>query len=52
MRKEKDIYGLTIEWTRYDTGSKLWFLKATVCMALKDKELWDDFKEFLNNLKY
>ena len=50
MRQEKDIYGLTIVWERYDTWSKMWFLKATVKYALKDKKLWKEFKEFLKTL--
>lgn len=47
MRQEKDIYGLEIEWTRYDTGDKLGFLKASIDFALKRDDLWEDLKEFL-----
>ncbi len=47
MRREKDIYWVDIKWTRYDTGSKIWFLKATVSYALKRKDLKDEFKKFL-----
>ena len=47
MRKKKDIYWLNIKWTRYDTWSKLWFLKAVVSMALKRDDLKEDFTEFL-----
>lgn len=50
MRREKDIYGLKIKWTRYDTGSKLWFLKATVNYALKNDELKEDFKDYLKDI--
>lgn len=47
MRQEKDIYWLDVEWIRYDTWSKIWFLKATVWFALKNDELKDEFREFL-----
>jgi UTP--glucose-1-phosphate uridylyltransferase len=47
MRQEKDIYGLEIEWTRYDTGDKLGFLKASIDFALKRDDLGEDLKEFL-----
>ena len=50
MRKEKDIYGLNIKWNRYDTWSKIWFLKATVWYALKRDDLKDEFKAFLKTL--
>lgn len=50
MRKKKDIYWVNIKWTRYDTWSKLWFLKAMVSFALKRDDLKDDFKEFLQGL--
>lgn len=39
-------YKLTDE--RFDTGDKLGFLKATVCMALKHDKMGTEFKEFLS----
>lgn len=50
MRQEKDIYWVNIAWVRYDTGSKLWFLKAIVNYALKREDLKDDFRDYLKNL--
>lgn len=50
MRKEKDIYWVNIKGTRYDTWSKIWFLKATVSYALKRDDLKHEFKEFLKSL--
>ena len=47
MRKKKDIYWINIKWTRYDTWSKIWFLKAIVSFALKRDDLKDEFKDFL-----
>ncbi len=51
MRRQRDIYGEAIEWDRYDTGSKIGFLKATVAYALKNDELREEFSEFLKELK-
>ena len=36
---------------RYDCGSKLGYLQATVEQALKHPELGDDFQEYLDSLK-
>lgn len=50
MSKEKDIYALNIKWTRYDTWSKIWFLKATVNYALKNDEIKDEFRNYLKEV--
>ena len=50
MRKEKDIYWVNIKGERFDTWSKLWFLKATVSYAIKRDDLKDDFIKFLKSL--
>ncbi len=50
MRQSEDIYGLEVEWTRYDAGSKLWFLKASIGYALKRPDLKDDLIEFIQSL--
>lgn len=50
MRKQKDIYGVTIDGERYDTWSKIWFLKAIVAFALKRDDLKDEFRDFLKSL--
>lgn len=50
MRKSKDIYGLKIQWTRYDTGDKLGFLQATISLALQRDDLKDDLHKFLKKL--
>lgn len=44
------ILGQKITGKRYDTGSKIGYLKATVEYALKNKEFKDEFFEFLKNL--
>ena len=51
MKEEKEIYWLNVVWNRYDTWSKMGFLKATVSYALKRDDLKDEFREFLKGLK-
>ena len=50
MRQKQDIYGLEIQGKRYDTGSKIWFLEATVNFALKHDEVKDDFIKLIKSL--
>jgi UTP--glucose-1-phosphate uridylyltransferase len=51
MRQEKDIYWVNVEWTRYDTWSKIGFLKATINFGLKNPKLKDELKSYIKNLK-
>jgi len=51
MRQKKDIYWVEIKWDRYDTGSKIWFIKATIAFWLKDERLSWELKEFIKWLK-
>lgn len=46
----EDVYAYTFEGRRYDVGSKLGFLEATVDFALKRDDLRDDFKGYLKKL--
>jgi UTP--glucose-1-phosphate uridylyltransferase len=41
------IYGLEMEWDRYDTGDKFGFLKATIDYALDRDDLGEQMREFL-----
>jgi UTP--glucose-1-phosphate uridylyltransferase len=50
MRQEKDIYWVNVEWTRYDTWSKMWFLKATIDFGLKNPKLKDELSKYIKNL--
>ena len=50
MRREKDIYGHNIKGERFDTGSKIGFLKATVNYALKNEETKDEFFSYLSDI--
>jgi len=44
------IYGYRFEGTRYDTGNKLGYLKATVEYALKRPDLGEEFLAYLRGL--
>jgi len=50
MRKEKDIYWVRVKWTRFDTWSKIGYLKATINFALKRNELKEQLCEYLKSL--
>jgi UTP--glucose-1-phosphate uridylyltransferase len=50
MLRNRPIYGLKFEGTRYDAGDKLGFLKATVEFALNRHDLGQQFREYLRNL--
>lgn len=50
MLHDRDIYGLQVEWIRYDTGSKVWYLKACLAYAMKDEAIAGEMKEFLKTL--
>ncbi|HVV68576.1 MAG TPA: UTP--glucose-1-phosphate uridylyltransferase GalU [Gammaproteobacteria bacterium] len=47
---KESVFGYQLRGKRYDCGSKLGYLQATVDFALKHKELADDFKGFLQEL--
>jgi UTP--glucose-1-phosphate uridylyltransferase len=50
LAKKQTIYAYEFEGTRYDTGNKLGFLKASVEMALKRPDLGKDFRAYLKTL--
>jgi UTP--glucose-1-phosphate uridylyltransferase len=47
---EENVYAYQFSGKRYDCGSKLGYLEATVAYALKHPELANDFKRSLENL--
>ena len=49
LLKEEPVLAYEYEGTRYDCGSKLGYLKATIEFALKHPELRDEFSSYLNN---
>lgn len=50
LLRNRPIYGLKFDGTRYDAGDKLGFLKATVEFALKRHDLGAPFREYLKTL--
>jgi UTP--glucose-1-phosphate uridylyltransferase len=50
MRKEKDIYWLRVQGERFDTWSKIGFLKATVHYSLKNDEVKDELLAYLKEI--
>ena len=51
LRLRRPLYAVEFEGTRYDTGDKLGFLKATVEFALARSDLADAFRAYLKSLK-
>jgi UTP--glucose-1-phosphate uridylyltransferase len=51
LRERRPIYAVEFEGTRYDTGDKLGFLKATVAFALARPDLGADFRAYLQSLR-
>ena len=47
LARQQPVYGFRFQGTRYDCGSKLGFLEATVQYALKHPELAEGFKKYL-----
>jgi UTP--glucose-1-phosphate uridylyltransferase len=50
MLRNRPIYGLKFEGTRYDAGDKLGFLKATVEFALSRHDLGQQFRDYLKTV--
>ncbi|AEK61828.1 UTP--glucose-1-phosphate uridylyltransferase [Collimonas fungivorans Ter331] len=46
---QEEVMAYQFEGTRYDCGSKLGYLQASVKFALKHPEVKEEFREFLNN---
>jgi UTP--glucose-1-phosphate uridylyltransferase len=50
LLKEEQIYALSFEGTRYDTGTPLGWLKAQAALALQDPALAAEFGDYLRRL--
>jgi len=51
LAKEQGLWAYIYEGISYDAGEKLGFLKATVEIALQNKELGEAFRSYLRTLK-
>lgn len=49
---EEDVFAYEFDGIRYDCGSKLGYLKATLAYALKHPEVGREFSKYLNNKEY
>lgn len=49
LMKKRPIYGYLFAGRRYDAGDKLGYLKATVDMAIGNRELSEQFTKFLSD---
>lgn len=47
LSEKRPVYGFVFEGRRYDAGSKLGFLRATVDFALQDPAISDSFTDFI-----
>ncbi len=52
LLKEQSVYAYQFEGIRYDCGSKLGYLQATVAQAFKHPEVSVEFKNYLKNLDF
>jgi UTP--glucose-1-phosphate uridylyltransferase len=50
LMQEESVYAYEFEGKRYDCGSKLGYLEATVEYGLKHRELADSFRRYLRQL--
>jgi UTP--glucose-1-phosphate uridylyltransferase len=50
LLQHEKVYGYRFEGKRHDAGDKLGFLKATVELALKRKDLGPAFREWLKSV--
>lgn len=50
LLSEEQVYAYEFNGTRYDCGSKLGYLQATVELALKHPEVKDEFSDYLKGL--
>ncbi len=51
LMREERMLAYRFKGTRYDCGSKLGYLQATVALGLKHPELRDELTAYLNNLR-
>lgn len=50
LRRQEEIFAYSFEGKRYDCGSKIGYLQATVEFALKHEDLADEFSNYLYSL--
>ncbi|MDH3343357.1 MAG: UTP--glucose-1-phosphate uridylyltransferase GalU [Gammaproteobacteria bacterium] len=51
LRKKEEVFAYSFEGTRYDCGSKIGYLQATVEFALRHDELAEEFASYISQLE-
>lgn len=51
LLNKEAVYAYEFEGVRYDCGSKLGYMQASVQYALRDSEISSDFKDYLQNME-
>lgn len=51
LLKEQDVYAHQFDGTRYDCGTKLGYLQATITQAFKHPEIGPAFKQYLKGIE-
>jgi UTP--glucose-1-phosphate uridylyltransferase len=50
LMQEQDVYGYAFEGVRYDAGTTMGWLKASVELALQREDIGAEFRQYLQNL--
>lgn len=50
LNKDDKVYAYDFEGQRYDVGEKIGFVKTTIEYALKDKEMCEEIKQYIQSL--
>jgi len=50
LMKEQDVYGYAFEGVRYDAGTTMGWLKASVELALQRQDIGGEFQKYLRTL--
>jgi len=50
LLKQQAVYAYELEGVRYDTGTPLGWLKATIAFALKQSDTGQELREYLRQL--
>jgi len=51
LLKDEEVYAYEFEGMRYDCGSKFGYMKASIQYALRDKDMKDNFYEYIKSIK-
>jgi UTP--glucose-1-phosphate uridylyltransferase len=50
LMQEQDVYGYAVEGKRYDAGTTMGWLKASVELAMQRQDIGDEFRRYLQGL--